>query len=196
VSLWQAGKLRTKFSSQRSNNTNDSGLTDQKSKVVPVPHMYREMPETVTIPSRNTDQKSVRNAEDLVKPSASAGQPTHQTQPDQPQTREQDETSHRQQPKDPRPAFQLDSKSSKMLGKKGQYDIQRTNAVSRSYDTETFAQKHEEATQNRQPEDYYYRKAGSPDYLNLEVDKKLFKIDKQSKPGPPEIHYQMSCRIV
>jgi hypothetical protein len=156
--------------------------------------MYKEMPGTITIDASQAAAKSQDKPKLTTKQVAPAPEPAKNIPAFQHKTRDQDQRGQAQPPaKEIKPAFTLDSKSSKVLGKKAA-DMDNLGMVSKSYDPETYAQQAGLRQEPAANDGYFYREAGKPDYFDLEADKRLFKIENKSKFGPPEVHYQMSCR--
>lgn len=79
-----------------------------------------------------------------------------------------------------------------------QTDLQKMEykAVSKSLNDENYAKLVTQEEEPAQETGYIYRKAGVPNYFDYEKDKELFRIRSKIKNGPPEVHYQMSCKIV
>lgn len=155
------------------------------------------MPSTMTVSNPLTSQKPEENKKPAIKLSPPSNQIVNAGTPEPTRKRDPYKTDDQASNlKEVKPSFNLDSKSSKVVGKKTA-DLENMNLVSRSYDPEAYAQQLAiKEDQDGSNQGYFYRQAGRPDYFDLEADKKLFKIDKKSKFGPPEIHYQMSCSVL
>jgi hypothetical protein len=184
------------MNSKRSNQTDQSARGKNKNTDIVALHMYKPNPPKFDYngsPKPANQKMSVKpdtensgQGNDEMEQSPDANEyerdPSAEVTPDpQIQPQESDEPQYKAAPR-------------VIQSKPGGYTA--VGPVSKSHNAEIFNKGGIADKTNLNPSGYYYRKPGAPDYFDFERDKKLFGGQKGSLPGAPEVHYQMSCRMM